>query len=550
MVGPDNNLWFTDLFDRIGRFDLATKTATMFTGMTPGSVPHFLMIGPDGHLWFAQQFEERVPEPGGQNRTRTGESKLGRFDVVTHEFTEYGGLPPGVRLHGLTTDADGHIWGTLESTSQIIRFNMRTQEWDKTVQFSAGSGPHDAILGPDGNIYVVLTDNGKIGQYNPQTEEVREFATSLTPQDGNSLVFLTVGPDPKFLWFSEFLNDRIGRLNIITGEVTEFTTGISPNSAPIGIVVGPDNNIWFTEPVLDTRVPGRMGRLVISDADKFTNPIRRYVGRLYRDFLGREVDPGGLNYFGGLLEQGRANRFQVAQSLLTSREARIQIVLRVYLSFLGRGPNPQELEQGLGFLDLPGGLGQLEATVVSSQEYYRLRGLGTDEGFLAALYHDLLGRSPTPGDSFEFTSSVSRIGSAFDYTRDSDARNSARLATGVPGQLGLKATPEQLPRTFEEAVGRVLGGSRATFGETTVEGLRQQLAIGIPRAAVAGQLLGSKERIERLVRGLHGRFLFAPAPPPTVDLLTNALRRGMSGDPAIATIASSPEYRGLGEKPR
>ena len=76
-------------------------------------------------------------------------------------------------------------------------------------------------------------------------------------------MFITIGPDNSSIRFSEFLNDRGGRLDLITGQVVELQQGISVNAAPIGIVVGPDGNIWFSEATLDLTRSGRIARLVL-----------------------------------------------------------------------------------------------------------------------------------------------------------------------------------------------------------------------------------------------------------------------------------------------
>ncbi len=72
----------------------------------------------------------------------------------------------------------------------------------------------------------------------------------------------TAGPDNQSIWFTEFLNDRVGRFDLVTHEVTEFFMGISPNSAPLAIVVGPDNQLWFSEAVLNVTERGRIARIV------------------------------------------------------------------------------------------------------------------------------------------------------------------------------------------------------------------------------------------------------------------------------------------------
>ena len=264
MVGPDGNLWFTALDDKLGTFDLKTNTATLFAGITRGSVPHYILLAPDGAFYFSEQAAEPVPEPGAGSKI-PGNGRLARFDPRTRALTEYFGLlPPGNRIHGLTVGPDGNVWACLEGFDQLARFNLTTQSFDRFVNFSEDSGPHDVLVGPDGNFYVVLQDANRLGRYNPTTGEVKEFPVpGLSVADGPSVVFLTVSHDKRFLWFSEFLNDRVGRFELATEQFTEYFSGIAANGAPIGIVVGPDDNLWFTEAVLDTRIPGRMARLVL-----------------------------------------------------------------------------------------------------------------------------------------------------------------------------------------------------------------------------------------------------------------------------------------------
>jgi virginiamycin B lyase len=48
------------------------------------------------------------------------------------------------------------------------------------------------------------------------------------------------------VWFTEQNGHRIGRLDPRAGVITEYPTPTA-NSGPVGITVGPDNNIWFTE---------------------------------------------------------------------------------------------------------------------------------------------------------------------------------------------------------------------------------------------------------------------------------------------------------------
>lgn len=77
--------------------------------------------------------------------------------------------------------------------------------------------------------------------------------TDISPGDGASPVGIVTGPDGN-LWFTEeganFDGGRIGKITP-NGVVTEFSAGITPGAAPSDITVGSDGNMWFTEPILD-----------------------------------------------------------------------------------------------------------------------------------------------------------------------------------------------------------------------------------------------------------------------------------------------------------
>jgi len=94
-VGPDLNLWFTELNgDRIGRFDLAGYTFTEFP-LSSGSQPRALAVGPDNNLWFVEYSGNRV-------------GKITLDGVIT-EF----GLPsPNSGPAGITAGPDGNLWFT------------------------------------------------------------------------------------------------------------------------------------------------------------------------------------------------------------------------------------------------------------------------------------------------------------------------------------------------------------------------------------------------------------------------------------------------------
>jgi hypothetical protein len=121
----------------------------------------------------------------------------------------------------------------------------------------------------------------------------------------------------------------------------------------------------------------------------------RFVRQLYLDVLHRPVDVFGMGVWVGLLDQGHS-RTEIAQTIINSRENRVQMVQTVYSSYLHRSADAFGLNAWISFLNAGGTLEQFEALVVASPEYFQARGGGSNDGFLAALYQDALGRGIDP----------------------------------------------------------------------------------------------------------------------------------------------------------
>jgi hypothetical protein len=70
---------------------------------------------------------------------------------------------------------------------------------------------------------------------------------------------------------------------------------------------------------------------------------------LYQDALGRPIDASGQAFFSGELAGGRTTQ-QVAHDVLTSDEYKHVVVNYLYVTYLGRNPDPAGLNswtQGL-----------------------------------------------------------------------------------------------------------------------------------------------------------------------------------------------------------
>jgi uncharacterized protein DUF4214 len=128
-------------------------------------------------------------------------------------------------------------------------------------------------------------------------------------------------------------------------------------------------------------------------------PIQSYVEQVYRDLLHREADPGGLAFWSGLLADPRNSRADIVFYFQSTPEYLGNEVAALYQSLLRRPASPTDISNGIKILTnqtlfLPGrsSLDFLKSQILGSQEYYNRQGLGTDPGWLNAVYLDTLGR--------------------------------------------------------------------------------------------------------------------------------------------------------------
>ena len=129
---------------------------------------------------------------------------------------------------------------------------------------------------------------------------------------------------------------------------------------------------------------------------------KRFLTKAYQDLLGRTLDSSGAAYWLGVMKNG-ASRTQVASQMMRSAEYVNLRVRSLYSSYLRRPPSGSELSSFAGMLQQGASLEQVESLILGSNEYFKERGGGTNPGFIAALYQDLLGRAADPQAIAMFT---------------------------------------------------------------------------------------------------------------------------------------------------
>jgi streptogramin lyase len=218
-VGADNNLWFTT-YSYIGRMT-RSGSFSLFP-ITPHNDAFDIVLGPDGNAWFT--------EIGGMvgNVTLSG--------IVT-EYSLGAGIHPAY-----ITSLGGALWFTATSLSANYVYQITTDgsltQYVMPSKWILG----DITAGPDGRLWfdsntTALTAMTTSGSYTT-------YHWPLKSPNGYNPQYIRAEASGK-LAFATFDDSSIGQMT--TSGVVSFTPVPSGNSA-VGVGVGPDGTIWFSEP--------------------------------------------------------------------------------------------------------------------------------------------------------------------------------------------------------------------------------------------------------------------------------------------------------------
>jgi uncharacterized protein GlcG (DUF336 family) len=120
-----------------------------------------------------------------------------------------------------------------------------------------------------------------------------------------------------------------------------------------------------------------------------------FVMKAFQDLLGRAPEPGADTYFTGILDQG-APRTQVVLAIENSTEYLKGFADAAYAAYLNRPADPAGEANAVQLLASTGSPNALISLLTSSSEYFQTRGGNTNDGYLDALYQDVLHRAVDP----------------------------------------------------------------------------------------------------------------------------------------------------------
>ena len=136
---------------------------------------------------------------------------------------------------------------------------------------------------------------------------------------------------------------------------------------------------------------------LVKDNDVFGN-ARLFAMQQYRDFLGREGDAGGINYWASFIGGGGA-RAAVTESFFGSSEFQGTgaPVVRLYFAYFLRIPDYGGLTFWMNYYRAGNALANISNAFAGSQEFVDRYGALSNDAFVDLVYQNVLGRAPDTG---------------------------------------------------------------------------------------------------------------------------------------------------------
>lgn len=246
-----------------------------------------------------------------------------------------------------------------------------------------------------------------VAKSGPAVAKVRSLLTytvtvsNLGPSDARNVVLTDVVPDrtifvvqnqtsgPAFILFNSG--------NLISDTIATLPAGAGATFMIVALAPRPGRMV-NTATVSSATADPQPGDNAAAAITLVGNQKQRWIAQVYLDLLQREVRSGELMRAEQLLKQPgnqRALRFQITRAILTGLEYRAKLIERFFSELLRRPPTPTDCAHFLDFLIHGGTIEQMRSILLDSVEYFEGLGGGTNAGWAAALFQDVLGRPIT-----------------------------------------------------------------------------------------------------------------------------------------------------------
>ena len=218
-IAPDDTVWFTmDSANAFGRLRDG-KMARVVTGKRNNVEPIGLGVDGKGIVWYTDALDQAIA-------SMSQEGKLASFPLGT----------PISRLGRLSVAPDGAIWFAEGTAYSITR--LKDAKLTRYVIKNVRGGPYGVTVDANGNVWATLQSGNQLLRITP-AGAMTEYEV---PTRGSSPTDVAVDQKGN-VWFTEFRGNKIAKF--ADGNFTEFEIPGNQSAALSGIAIAPDGSVWF-----------------------------------------------------------------------------------------------------------------------------------------------------------------------------------------------------------------------------------------------------------------------------------------------------------------
>ncbi len=199
---------------------------------------------------------------------------------VAMEFS----LPAGTEAHDVAVDSHGIAWVGEKNTGMIGRFDPASLAYTRLPVPRGKAAERLNAITVDSQDQVWVVDdgpNGRIIQYDPKgnaftSYPMPEYRFMVPPEQGWART-KTLRISNGSVWAAGYTASRILKLDINSRKIIDYS--IPRGALPFGLVVGPDNSVWFSS-VITSQInkldpaTGRLSKYYVPIEEKERNDLR------------------------------------------------------------------------------------------------------------------------------------------------------------------------------------------------------------------------------------------------------------------------------------
>ncbi len=243
-AASDDTIWFTEQYaNYIGHYfpttgQFQTYPLPTLTIPDPGqsgktltlpSAPNDLALDKHGNVWF----------------TELNADALGRLDAHSGLIQQY---PLSAKKsaqtlnpYGIAIDPQGYVWFTEASTNHIGRLDSTTGQVSYFTMQGSSAPLMEIAADAHGIIWATSFSSGLLLSFNPNTST---FTPYYAPSTGG-IYGIVITPTGQ-VWVTITAENVIAHLDVAANRFIDYVIP-SSGSLPLGVVVGTNNSLWFTE---------------------------------------------------------------------------------------------------------------------------------------------------------------------------------------------------------------------------------------------------------------------------------------------------------------